>query len=218
MRIAYSLPAVKCSKQASGVRTGEHSPPSLPARTSGHEATRFPSADPLISHSFTIWQTTLLHALPQDRPIVHPVKDVDRKGGVELEGYRITCHARVNQRRQQARFYDEDAAAAHYLLRKCRIGLCAEGAANRAKIPDSRRNAPPGASNGHTEPSSSFCTRKVDAPRGFEPRLTESESVVLPLDDGATRESDREGAHLVLRGAQVKPALACALAPACSAR
>ena len=25
----------------------------------------------------------------------------------------------------------------------------------------------------------------VDAPRGFEPRLTESESVVLPLDDGA---------------------------------
>ena len=26
----------------------------------------------------------------------------------------------------------------------------------------------------------------VDAPRGFEPRLTESESVVLPLDDGAT--------------------------------
>ena len=27
---------------------------------------------------------------------------------------------------------------------------------------------------------------KLDAPRGFEPRLTESESVVLPLDDGAT--------------------------------
>ena len=26
----------------------------------------------------------------------------------------------------------------------------------------------------------------LDAPRGFEPRLTESESVVLPLDDGAT--------------------------------
>src|SRR5207248_4393679 len=25
----------------------------------------------------------------------------------------------------------------------------------------------------------------LDAPRGFEPRLTESESVVLPLDDGA---------------------------------
>ena len=25
----------------------------------------------------------------------------------------------------------------------------------------------------------------MDAPRGFEPRLTESESVVLPLDDGA---------------------------------
>ena len=29
--------------------------------------------------------------------------------------------------------------------------------------------------------------RKMDAPRGFEPRLTESESVVLPLDDGAER-------------------------------
>src|SRR5690606_19021179 len=58
----------------------------------------------------------------------------------------------------------------------------------------------------------------VDAPRGFEPRLTESESVVLPLDDGAMRECGREGAHLVLRAAQVKPALACALAPACSAR
>ena len=27
----------------------------------------------------------------------------------------------------------------------------------------------------------------MDAPRGFEPRLTESESVVLPLDDGAIR-------------------------------
>ena len=27
---------------------------------------------------------------------------------------------------------------------------------------------------------------KLDAPRGFEPRLTESESVVLPLDDGAS--------------------------------
>src|SRR6478609_10774825 len=27
----------------------------------------------------------------------------------------------------------------------------------------------------------------VDAPRGFEPRLTESESVVLPLDDGAAK-------------------------------
>src|SRR3546814_17516090 len=26
---------------------------------------------------------------------------------------------------------------------------------------------------------------RLDAPRGFEPRLTESESVVLPLDDGA---------------------------------
>ena len=25
----------------------------------------------------------------------------------------------------------------------------------------------------------------LDAPRGFEPRLTESEFVVLPLDDGA---------------------------------
>ena len=27
----------------------------------------------------------------------------------------------------------------------------------------------------------------LDAPRGFEPRLTDSESVVLPLDDGAAR-------------------------------
>ena len=26
---------------------------------------------------------------------------------------------------------------------------------------------------------------KMDAPRGFEPRLTDSESAVLPLDDGA---------------------------------
>jgi glycerol kinase len=31
----------------------------------------------------------------------------------------------------------------------------------------------------------------VDAPRGFEPRLTESESVVLPLDDGAACEPAR---------------------------
>ena len=30
-------------------------------------------------------------------------------------------------------------------------------------------------------------TDTLDAPRGFEPRLTESESVVLPLDDGAVR-------------------------------
>ena len=34
----------------------------------------------------------------------------------------------------------------------------------------------------------------LDAPRGFEPRLTESESVVLPLDDGATPVR-REGAR-----------------------
>ena len=33
--------------------------------------------------------------------------------------------------------------------------------------------------------------RWVDAPRGFEPRLTESESVVLPLDDGAAWEAAR---------------------------
>ncbi len=31
---------------------------------------------------------------------------------------------------------------------------------------------------------------RLDAPRGFEPRLTESESVVLPLDDGATLGSE----------------------------
>ena len=33
--------------------------------------------------------------------------------------------------------------------------------------------------------------RWLDAPRGFEPRLTESESVVLPLDDGAAWEAAR---------------------------
>ena len=32
---------------------------------------------------------------------------------------------------------------------------------------------------------------RMDAPRGFEPRLTESESVVLPLDDGAAWEAAR---------------------------
>jgi hypothetical protein len=31
--------------------------------------------------------------------------------------------------------------------------------------------------------------RRMDAPRGFEPRLTDSESVVLPLDDGAAQRS-----------------------------
>ena len=35
----------------------------------------------------------------------------------------------------------------------------------------------------------SLFARRVDAPRGFEPRLTESESVVLPLDDGAAWEA-----------------------------
>src|SRR4029450_9879403 len=30
-------------------------------------------------------------------------------------------------------------------------------------------------------------SEEVDSPRGFEPRLTDSESVVLPLDDGAIR-------------------------------
>ena len=34
-------------------------------------------------------------------------------------------------------------------------------------------------------------TRSMDAPRGFEPRLTESESVVLPLDDGAIAAAGR---------------------------
>ena len=33
--------------------------------------------------------------------------------------------------------------------------------------------------------------KRLDAPRGFEPRLTESESVVLPLDDGAAWEAAR---------------------------
>lgn len=33
----------------------------------------------------------------------------------------------------------------------------------------------------------------MDAPRGFEPRLTESESVVLPLDDGAGAAPSRAG-------------------------
>ena len=37
-------------------------------------------------------------------------------------------------------------------------------------------------------------SRKLDAPRGFEPRLTESESVVLPLDDGATQAGASRGA------------------------
>ena len=37
--------------------------------------------------------------------------------------------------------------------------------------------------------TSLFGSREVDAPRGFEPRLTESESVVLPLDDGAAWEA-----------------------------
>ena len=34
--------------------------------------------------------------------------------------------------------------------------------------------------------------RELDAPRGFEPRLTESESVVLPLDDRASPEGGRD--------------------------
>ena len=33
--------------------------------------------------------------------------------------------------------------------------------------------------------SGKMLAKRLDAPRGFEPRLTESESVVLPLDDGA---------------------------------
>ena len=37
----------------------------------------------------------------------------------------------------------------------------------------------------------SLINRRMDAPRGFEPRLTESESVVLPLDDGAAWEAAR---------------------------
>ncbi len=37
------------------------------------------------------------------------------------------------------------------------------------------------------EESRNVAKGMMDAPRGFEPRLTESESVVLPLDDGATR-------------------------------
>ena len=34
--------------------------------------------------------------------------------------------------------------------------------------------------------------KRLDAPRGFEPRLTESESVVLPLDDGAMPAGGRD--------------------------
>ena len=35
--------------------------------------------------------------------------------------------------------------------------------------------------------SAAWTARQIlDAPRGFEPRLTESESVVLPLDEGAS--------------------------------
>ena len=36
-----------------------------------------------------------------------------------------------------------------------------------------------------TSVTQSTSSVRLDAPRGFEPRLTESESVVLPLDDGA---------------------------------
>src|SRR3954466_9905951 len=38
--------------------------------------------------------------------------------------------------------------------------------------------------------------RRVDAPRGFEPRLTESESVVLPLDDGAPARNRRQAGEI----------------------
>ncbi len=41
--------------------------------------------------------------------------------------------------------------------------------------------------SGHWALTMGFCQRNLDAPRGFEPRLTESESVVLPLDDRAVR-------------------------------
>ena len=40
---------------------------------------------------------------------------------------------------------------------------------------------------GENEGSRNVTKGMMDAPRGFEPRLTESESVVLPLDDGAMR-------------------------------
>ena len=51
----------------------------------------------------------------------------------------------------------------------------------------------------------------MDAPRGFEPRLTESESVVLPLDDGAmpaldgAREIEIEPRTVNARGASDLP-------------
>ena len=46
---------------------------------------------------------------------------------------------------------------------------------------------------------------QLDAPRGFEPRLTESESVVLPLDDGAAWEGGEieRGLSAVNGGGQV---------------
>ena len=42
-------------------------------------------------------------------------------------------------------------------------------------------------SRGGCEGQRNVAEGMMDAPRGFEPRLTESESVVLPLDDGAIR-------------------------------
>ena len=52
----------------------------------------------------------------------------------------------------------------------------------------------------------------LDAPRGFEPRLTESESVVLPLDDGATRRAACQECQRGLHGKPIR-ALTAALAP-----
>lgn len=50
----------------------------------------------------------------------------------------------------------------------------------------------------------------LDARRGFEPRLTESESVVLPLDDRAPEAGrNRRG----MAGCQRRCALACRDAP-----
>ena len=53
-------------------------------------------------------------------------------------------------------------------------------------------------------------TGRMDAPRGFEPRLTESESVVLPLDDGAARGVPLGRAGGRVKGWQTATAADCA--------
>lgn len=61
--------------------------------------------------------------------------------------------------------------------------------------------------HGHAGLLNARLRERMDAPRGFEPRLTESESGVLPLDDGASADSRKErvgGAQLRLPVRAVK--------------